>query len=159
MRYKTFAFDVKTKTFVKPDRYIDGGQANWYDMAKRENIFDIVGFENFKLGKYLQNTSEDIHHNEVKYLQLFYILEEPHTVTFHKGTGSNEIAGKLLGNVFLCTDANRMVGQVLDNTPFDMDIEVSITCDGYSKKTWIFNVNASSWDKIIFKEIAEFPAK
>jgi hypothetical protein len=153
VRYRIGVFDIQTKTFVKSDKYIDGGYANWYDVAKRDNISDIRNFKNFKLGKYLQNTTEDIHQNEIKYLQLFYILKEHHTVTVRKREGSNEISGKLLGNIFLCTNTNQMVGKVLDSTPFNIDIEVAITGKDYPKKIWAFNVTITSYDQFIFKEI------
>ncbi|MCL5433445.1 MAG: hypothetical protein M1538_00495 [Candidatus Marsarchaeota archaeon] len=135
------------------DRYINGGYANWYDVAKRNDISNIRNFENFGLGKYLQNTIEDIHQNEIKYLQLFYIIKEDHTVTVHRREGSNEISGKLLGNIFLCTNTNRIVGSVLDSTPFNIDIEVAITGENYPQKIWAFNVTITSYNKFIFKKI------
>jgi hypothetical protein len=152
VRYRVGAFDIQTKTFVK-SKYINGGYANWYNVAKRNGISNIGNFENFRLGEYLQNTTEDIHQNEIKYLQLFYILEEHHIVIVRKREGSNEISGKLLGNIFLCTDTNQIVGNVLDSTPFNMDIEVAITGENYPKKIWAFNVTITSYNKFIFKEI------
>jgi hypothetical protein len=70
VRYQARAY--RTEDYV----WAENGHLNWYSDSKRKNLTQVRELDLTELGILLENTTEDVHHDESKYLQIGFFNKQ-----------------------------------------------------------------------------------
>lgn len=114
-------------------KYRNAGRLNWYSVSKFDNIMNSPDFQPYRLNTYLLNPVINLHEGEEKELLVCYVIDSISTNT-----------------VNLCTESESAgAAQFNKEGKANFQVEIYIVGNGYSKKSWYFDITIDKTSIII----------